>query len=202
MTSAAHSPTDSVRTIDGIELPAPGRWEIDPDHSNVEFIVRHAFTRMRGRFNVFSGDVTVARDPVMSRTDVTIDATSIDTGNEQRDEHLRSSDFFDVGSHPHWRFTSTKIHSLGDDGLIVDGDLTIRGTTRPINLDVDYLGVMGSTPGGNARASFSATTKINRHDFAVSYDDLTPGGLPFIGSSVTIDLQVELVRRLDTDDDG
>jgi len=199
MTSTAQPSTSPVRTIDGIELPAPGRWEIDPDHSNVEFIVRHAFTKIRGRLNVFSGNLAVTKDSLASTIEVTIDPASVDTGNQYRDDHLRSSDFFDVENHPLWTFTSTRIHSYGDDGLIIDGDLTIRGITKPVNLVVDYLGVMGSTPGGEARASFSATTKISRHDFGVSYDDITPGGLPFIGRSVTIDLQVELVHRRDAD---
>ena len=191
--------TSPVRNLEGIELPAPGRWEIDPDHSNVEFVVRHAFTKMRGRFNSFSGHVTVGTDPLESKVQVSIDPSSVDTGQEYRDNHLRSDDFFDTETHPEWTFISTSVRDFGDHGLVVEGALTIRGITKQVNLHVDYLGVMASTPGGNARASFSATTKINRNDFNVSWNDFLESGMPFNGRTITIDLQVELIYQAEED---
>ncbi len=195
-TAEAATETDTgTRIVDGLNLPVAGRWDIDRDHTNVEFRVRHGLTRLRGRFNSFDGSVDIASEPQASSVEITIDATSIDTDQEQRDGHLRSADFFDVENHPTWTFRSTTLRDLGDDGLVLDGDLTVRGTTRPVSLVVDYLGVLPSDPWGMTRASFSAHTKVNREDFGVSWNDLIDGKIPFIGRTVTIEIEAELIYR-------
>jgi len=180
--------------LDTQHLPLPaGRWDIDTDHTNVEFRVRHGVTRMRGRFDAFSGHVEVGPDG--ASVEVTVDASSVNTGQDDRDGHLRSDDFFDVENHPEWTFASTAVDEVGDDGFVLSGDLTIRGVTRPVRFDVDYHGVLEKDPWEMTRAGFSARATINRDDFDVSWNDLIDGKFPFVGKSVRLELEVELIHR-------
>jgi polyisoprenoid-binding protein YceI len=171
-----------------------GTWDIDPVHSDVSFSVRHMMvSKVRGRFGAFSGQIVTGEDITGSSVQATIDATSIDTNNEQRDNHIRSADFFDVANHPTWTFTSTGVR-VDDGDLFVDGELTIKGVTRPVTLALQAEG-FGPDAFGGTRAGFSAATTINRNDFGVDIAMPLDGGGVVVGEKVTITLEIEAVLR-------
>ena len=177
------------------QLLAPGVWEIDPSHSSVEFVARHLLSKVRGRFSEFSGTLTIADRPTESSAEVTIDAGSITTGTEDRDTHLRSADFLDVERYPTLSFRSTAVRAGDEPGrYLVDGDLTIRDVTRPVTLDVEYLG-WSDDPWGGKRAGFSATTEITRDDFGASWNVVVESGGLLVGKKVRIELEVEAVLQ-------
>jgi len=180
------------------EIPGyvAGTWDIDPVHSEVAFTIRHmAVSKVRGRFDKFEGVLVTGEDPLSSTVTATIDATSINTNNEQRDGHIKSADFFEVESHPSWTFTSTGIKADGDDYQLA-GDLTIRGVTKPVTLKLEINGV-GPDAYGGTRAGFSAVGEINRHDFGVSFNGPIPGvpGGVILSDKATIHLEIEAVLR-------
>jgi polyisoprenoid-binding protein YceI len=180
------------------EIPGyvAGTWDVDPVHSEVSFVVRHmAVSKVRGRFDKFEGVIVTAEDPLASTVTATIDATSINTGQEQRDAHIRSADFFHVEEHPTFTFTSTGIKQDRDDYLLA-GDLTIRGTTKPVTLKLELNGV-GPDAFGGTRIGFSASTEINRNDFGVSFNGPIPGvpGAVIVSDKVTLHLEIEGVLR-------
>ncbi len=184
------------RTVDGVEYPAVGTYDIDPSHTELGFAVRHmAVSKVRGRFSTFSGTLVLAEDPADSKASVTIDATSVDTRDENRDGHLKTNDFFDVENHPTWTFESTSIKPDGAD-FKVDGDLTIRGVTKPVTLDVTLEGVV-KDPYGNHRVGFSASTTINREDFGVAFGAVMEAGGLVVAKKVDIQIELEAVRRAD-----
>jgi polyisoprenoid-binding protein YceI len=180
-----------TRTINGVEAPAPGDWVFDKPHTNLMFVARYAMlTKVRGRFGDFEGTIHVTEKPEDSSVELSIDAASITTDNDTRDNHLRSGDFLDLENHPTITFRSTKIELLGDDRLRVTGDLTIRGVTREVVLDAEYVGV-GKDAYGRTRVAFSARTEIDRDDFGVSWNmALETGGL-LVGKRVQIELEVQ-----------
>jgi len=144
-------------------IPA-GTYVIDPSHSEVSFTVRHAgIAKVRGTFTEFSGQIEVAEELAASRTSVEIAASSIETGDKTRDNHLRSADFFDAEKRPTWTFVSNEVRGTGDD-LVLAGELTINGVTRPVELDVEYNGT-AVDPWGNPRVGFSGVTEVSRKDF-------------------------------------
>lgn len=171
-----------------------GTWDIDPIHSEVSFVVRHmVVSKVRGRFNEFEGTIVTAQDPLASSVKATVVAGSIDTNQEQRDAHVRSADFLDVESYPTISFTSTGLRPQGD-GFVLDGELTIRGVTRPVSLDLELNG-FGPDLQGGTRVGLSATTEINRQDFGVSYNGPIPGadnGM-VLSDKVTLTLEIEAV---------
>ena len=176
-------------------IAAPETFTIDPAHSGVAFSIRHLFSRVPGRFTKFEGKIVVDRDDfTKSSVDVSIDAASIDTNEPARDKHLKSPDFFDVAKNPKLTFKSTKVTQAGPNKLSVDGNLTIRGTTKPVTLDVDVLG-FGPGYGGRFLGGFEARTKINRQDFGVAWNDLIEGGGAVLGDEVEIKLNVEAARE-------
>jgi polyisoprenoid-binding protein YceI len=176
-------------------LPATGTWKIDLSHSWVGFSVRHlGLAKVRGRFNDFSGSVDVADDPELSSVEVEIQAGSIDTRDGQRDGHLVSADFFDVEHHPTLRFRSTRVERVGHDHWAVDGQLTIRGVTRPVRLDVAFEGA-GADPWGGQRAAFSGSTEIDREDFGLTWNQTLETGGVLVGKKVRIELEIELVKE-------
>lgn len=177
-----------------MSTPAPGVWNIDPAHTTVGFSVRHlGFSKVRGVFNEFEGTVTVGEDPTDSKVEVTIQAASFDSGVADRDAHIRSADFLDVDNQPTLTFVGSDVKPAGDDRYVVTGDLTIRGTTRTVELDVAYLGV-GADPYGNEKAGFEATTEINREDFGLTWNAALESGGLLLGKQVTIELDVQLVK--------
>jgi polyisoprenoid-binding protein YceI len=184
----------AVRTIDGVELPAPGTYPIDASHSVVEFVVRHlGLAKVRGRFNDFEGTITVGEDVTTSSVEVNIKGGSIDTRDSGRDEHLRSADFLNAANYENLTFRSTGIRNEAGDWKI-DGDLTIVGTTRPVTLDVEFEGA-AVDPWGGSRVGFSATTKINREDFGLTWNQALETGGWLVGKEIRIELSVEGVKQ-------
>jgi polyisoprenoid-binding protein YceI len=171
-----------------------GTWDIDPVHSDVSFSVRHMMvSKVRGRFATFSGEIVTGEDVTGSSVSATIDATSIDTNNDQRNGHIRSADFFDVENHPTWNFTSTGVRTDGED-LVIDGNLTIKGVTKPVQLAVEVNG-FGPDAYGGTRAGFTASTSINRSDFGVDIAMPMDGGGVVVGEKVQITLEIQGVLR-------
>ena len=171
-----------------------GTWDIDPVHSDVSFAVRHMMvSKVRGRFATFSGEIAIGEDVTGSSVAASIDAASVDTGNALRDKDLRSVHFFDVENHPLWTFHSTGVRAEGD-GLVLDGDLTIKGVTRAVPLAVEMNGV-GPDGSGGTRAGFSATTTIDRNDFGVTVKLPLDGGGVVVGDHVQVSIEIEAVRR-------
>jgi len=182
-------------TPPAVQIPGyvAGTWDLDPVHSSIGFVVRHLMvSKVRGKFTTFEAQVVTAPSPLESTATATIDLSSVDTGNEQRDNDLRSTNFFDVETHPMMTFASTGIRPDGDH-FIVDGDLTIRGVTKPVALTVEVNG-FGPDPYGGSRAGFSATGEINRSDFGVSFNAPVPGGV-MISETVRLEIEAEAVLR-------
>jgi len=173
-----------------------GTWAIDPVHSEVSFTVRHMMvSKVRGRFDTFEGTIVTAEDPLASVVTASVDLSSINTGQEQRDAHIRSADFFEVEKHTHMTFVSTGIRPDGSDFLL-DGDLTLKGVTKPVTFKLEINGI-GPDAYGGTRAGFSATTEINRSDFGVNFNGPIPGvpGGVAVSEKVTINLEIEGVLQ-------
>lgn len=184
----------ATRTVGGIELPVPGTYHLDASHTYVGFSVRHlAVSKLRGRFTSLDGVVTVADDPLASSVEATIDLASVDTRDEQRDEHLRSVDFFDVERHPSMDYRSTGLTPAGDGRYVLEGELTIGGVSRPVSLDLAYEGALVD-PWGNQRFGFSARGEINREDFGLTWNQMLETGGVLVGKKVTIEIEGEAVR--------
>lgn len=170
-------------------------WTLDTTHSGISFSIRHmVVAKVRGRFGSWTGSVKLdEQDLTRSELDVQIDASSIDTGNAQRDTHLRSADFLDVEQFPTLRFQSTRLESAGGERFAVIGNLTIHGVTREVTLDVERGG-QGKDPWGNQRIGFAATTSILRSDFGLTWNQaLETGGL-LVADRVDIELDVQAVQ--------
>jgi polyisoprenoid-binding protein YceI len=177
--------------------PAPGAdiWDIDPVHSTVQFVVRHAFTRMRGRFGDVWGVLSIADPPERSTGHVEIAAGSIDTGQEERDTRLRGEEFLQAERFPSLVFHSTAVRQIDDERYTVDGDLTIRDITRPVTLELRYLG-RTRDPAGFERASLRVRAEIDREDYGPSWNVmLQVGGGLLVGKTVHVELEVQAVRR-------
>jgi polyisoprenoid-binding protein YceI len=168
-------------------------WTLDPAHSQIEFAVKHMMvTTVRGQFRKFSVDVDFDEEnPERSSVAAHIEASSIDTGMEARDAHLRSGDFFDAEAFPELTFRSTKIEA-GGDGYRITGDLTIRGVTRPVTLDAEIGGVVPNLQGGR-RAAFAATTKISRKAWGLTWNVALESGGLLVGDDIKISLDVAVV---------
>ncbi len=173
----------------------PTTWNIDSTHSLVEFSVKHMMiTTVKGRFGAMSGVLSL--DPAGPAVEASVDVASIDTRTEQRDQHLRSPDFFDVANHPAILFKSRRLDgrfARPGDAFRVIGDLTIKGTTREVVLDVVYEG-QGGDPWGGTRVSFSASTKIDRHDFGLGWNQALETGGVLVGAEVKISLEIQATR--------
>ena len=174
-------------------------WNIDAAHSGINFSIRHmVVSKVRGRFARFAGTVELDdADLTRSTIAVAIETASIDTGTAQRDDHLRSADFFDAERFPHLRFQSKRIESLGRDHYRVHGDLTIRDVTREVALDVEYGG-QAKDPWGNERAGFLAKTSIERKDFGLKWNQVLEAGGVLVGERVDIELEVQAVKAAAT----
>lgn len=187
--------TTATRTVAGRQIPAPGAWVIDPSHSEIQLIARHMMiSKVRGRFREFSGKAFVDDVPERSTAGVVILAASIDTGDEQRDAHLRSEDFLDVERFPQIVFRSTALAPSGGDRWQLTGDLTIRDVTRSIDVDFEFCGV-GEDPWGNTRAAFLATTEIDRDDFDVTWNQALETGGFLVGNGVKVEADLQLVYQ-------
>jgi len=181
----------TITTAPTTQLPA-GTWNIDPTHSSLEFSVRHLMiSKVKGSFKTFSGSVTVPEDPFQASLHVTIDPNSIDTGDATRDNHLRGADFFGVENHPVAEYVSTGVRAAGD-GYAVEGQLTLHGVTRPVELALEFSGV-GGDPWGNTRAGFAATGEVNRRDFGIDITMPMETGGVVVGDKIKLAIDVELV---------
>src|SRR5215469_9215139 len=181
----------AARTIPGY---VAGTWTIDPVHSEVGFWVRHMMvSKVRGKFGKFSGELVTTDDLRGSAVKAEIDLSSIDTGNEQRDGHLRSMDFFDVENHPLMTYRSTGLRADGD-GFVLDGELTLKGVTKSVPLTLEVNG-FGPDPYGGTRAGFTATTEINRQDFGVSWNAALETGGMVLSDKIAIHLEIEAILQ-------
>jgi polyisoprenoid-binding protein YceI len=185
----------TARKVSELQLPTPGTWDIDQAHSNVGFVARHLMVaKVRGGFSAFSGNVTIGERPEDSSVTATIDAASIVTGDEMRDGHLRSPDFLDVEKYPTLEFRTTRVRQTGESTLQAEGELTIRGVTRPVTLDVEYLG-LAMDPFGNEHAAFSATTEIDREEWGITWNKALETGGVLVGKRVKIELDIQAIRK-------
>ncbi len=173
---------------------AAGTWSIDPVHSTVEFVVRHMMvSKVRGKFRAFSGTLVTGENPLESSVTAEIDLNSIDTGQEQRDNHIRSADFFEVETYPTMTYRSTGIRQDGGD-FVLDGQLTLKGVTRDVPLKLEVNG-FGPDAYGGTRAGFSATGEINRRDFGVNFSAVMETGGAVVSDKVTLHLEIEAVLQ-------
>ena len=169
-----------------------GTWNVDPAHSEVTFTIRHLMTKVRGVFTDFTGTIEIAEDVTASTATAEVKVDSIDTRNADRDAHIRSNDILGADEHATMTFT-TKGVRVGDDGNHLDGELTIRGVTRPITLEVEFNGV-GEDPWGGTRAGFTATGSISRKDFGIDFNVPFGGDKALLGDKVDIQLEIQAVR--------
>jgi polyisoprenoid-binding protein YceI len=169
------------------------KWDIDSAHSSIDFSVRHMLvSKVRGRFTKWTGTLEIdERDLSRSKIEVDIDVASVDTHEAQRDIHLRSNDFFAVEQYPRMTFKSKRVEEKGTDRLAVTGDLTIRGTTREVVLDVERGGIVARDPWGKRRAGFAATALIDRKEFGVSFNQVLDQGGVALGEKVSISIEIE-----------
>ncbi|MBO0772435.1 MAG: YceI family protein [Actinobacteria bacterium] len=179
-----------------VQIPGyvAGTWSIDPVHSSVEFVVRHMMvSKVRGKFRTFSGTIVTAPNPAESSVTAEIDLNSIDTGQEQRDNHIRSADFFEVETYPTMTYQSTGLSPDGDD-FILHGKLTLKGVTREVPLKLELNG-FGPDAFGGTRAGFTASGEINRKDFNVNFNAMMETGGAVVSDRVTIQLEIEAVLQ-------
>jgi polyisoprenoid-binding protein YceI len=182
-----------LRTHDDREIPVAGEYTIDPAHTTVEFIGRHLMiTKVRGRVPDVSGTITIDAEPEHSHVEAVLHVATLDSGDAQRDAHLRSPDFLDAETYPTITFRSTKVTAARSGTWDVTGDLTVRDVTRPVTLEVDFDGA-NALPGGEERIAFSAATEINREDWGLTWNvSLETGGV-LVGKKVRLELNVQAV---------
>jgi polyisoprenoid-binding protein YceI len=190
MTDITTPHSSAVRLLNGGEVPVAGSWQIDPGHAEVAFVGRHfMLTKVRGRFTDVAGTIVVADDPVDSSVEVTIGMASVSSGSQDRDGHLRSSDFFDVERFPTATFRSTSVSWNGSNGKVA-GHLTIVGETRPVVLDVELVGTTIDLSGG-ARAVLSAFTEIDREDWGLTWNVALEAGGILVSKRIRIEIELE-----------
>lgn len=178
----------------GVELPPPGAWTIDPAHSTVAATAQHlGISSVHGRFGSFTGRITIAPQVTDSEVVAEITAASIETGNATRDDHLRSADFLDVANHPLITYRGAGLVASGPDRWTVRGQLSLAGVTRPVDLDLGYLGT-GPDPWGGMRAAFRATTELRREDFAMNWNQVVQAGIAMIGATLRVELNIQAVQ--------
>ena len=172
---------------------AAGTYTIDPSHSAVGFVARHAMvTKVRGSFTEFEGQAVVAEDLARSTAQVTIKVDSITTRNEQRDGHLRSNDFFDIANHPEITFVSTNVVPDGET-LKVTGDLTIKGVSKPVTIDFEYTG-SATDPFGNERVGFEGKVVVNRKEWGVNWNAALEAGGVLVSEKVTLEFDISAIK--------
>lgn len=193
-TAAVAAGGSAVAVADPVDLT--GDYTLDPTHTRLGFTARHAMvTKVRGAFNDFEGTITVdGENPSNSSAEVTIQAKSIDTRNADRDAHLRSNDFFDMDTYPEITFRSTEIEQLSDTEYRVTGDLTIKGTTKPVTIDFEYTGA-ATDPFGNQRIGFEGKTTVNRKDWGVNWNAALEAGGVLVSEKVDLVFDVSAIKN-------
>jgi len=189
MTTTQDNPTTT-------NFPAAGTYSVDALHSSVSFVVRHLVAaKVRGNFKEFDGTIVVGATPETSSITATVQAGSVSTGNEQRDGHLLSPDFFDLENHPTWELKSTKIAAKGADKYQLTADLTIRGVTKSVDFDLEYLGSGPGMAEGVTVAGFEARAEIDRRDFNVNFEASLENGNLVVSNKVIIEIAVEAHKQ-------
>jgi polyisoprenoid-binding protein YceI len=182
-----------------VQMPAKGTWKLDPNHTVIGAVARHLMvTKVRGRFTSFEGAVHIGDSPEESWAELEIDAASIDTGVEQRDQHLRSADFLDVEHHPKISFKSTNVERKSEDTLRVTGDLSIRGIARAVTLDVTFEGV-SPDPWGGTRAGFTISGVLHREDWDMNWNVALETGGVLVSKSVDLEIEAQAVKEPETE---
>ena len=171
-----------------------GTWTIDPSHTEIGFSVRHLVSKVRGKFEAFEGTIVTHDDLAASTVDVTVDLNSINTGSADRDNHLRSADFFEVETHPKMTFVSTGVIQKSDTDFVVTGDLTIKGVTKSVELATEFLGE-GGDPWGGTRVGIEATAEISRKEFGIDFNIPLEGGKVMVGDKISIHINAEAVLQ-------
>ena len=176
-----------------------GKYTLDPAHSRIGFVARHAMvTKVRGSFNEVDGSGFFdADDPTNSHVELTIKAHSIDTRNADRDAHLRGNDFFDMDNHPEIRFVSTSVERVDDTGFRVTGDLTIKGVTKPVTVDLEFTGA-AVDPFNNQRIGIEGSTTVNRKDWGVSWNAALEAGGVLVSEKVTLEFEISAIKAADS----
>ncbi len=176
-------------------IPLSGVWTIDPSHTRIGFVARHAMvTKVRGAFNDFSGTITVPDENLDSAiVELSIKATSIDTRNEQRDAHLRSNDFLAMDEYPEIKFRSSSVVATSDETLDLVGDLTVRGVTREVTVPFEFAGT-ATDPFGNVRAGFEGSLSISRSDYGVTWNAALETGGVLVSDKITLEFEVSVVK--------
>lgn len=176
-----------------------GEYSLDPAHTRIGFVARHAMvTKVRGSFKAFEGRLLLdAADPTKSAATVTITVDSVDTGQEQRDAHLRGNDFFDVPSFPHMTFTSTGVEQIDEQTYKLTGDFTVKDVTRPITLDLEYIG-SAKDPFGNLRAGFEGRASLNRKDWGLTWNAALETGGFLVSDKVQLEFDISAVKLTPT----
>ena len=175
-----------------LSLPT-GTWTVDPTHTRIGFVARHMMvTKVRGSFSDFSADIVIAENPLESSLVATVQMASIDTGNADRDGHLRTNDFFDIEQYPTMTLVATGFEQDGAE-FVMHADLTIKGVTKSVDFDLEFDGT-GQDPWGGTRAGFTASTTINRKDWGIEWNAPLETGGVLVGDKVQIELDVQLVK--------
>lgn len=189
-----------MSTITTVPNTLAGTYAIDPTHSRIGFVARHAMvTKVRGSFNDFEGSGYFdPANPSSSHLELTVQAASIDTRNADRDGHLKSNDFFDMEAYPTIVFRSTAVEQTGDTDYRVTGDLTIKGVTKPVTVDFEYSG-SAVDPYGNTRIGLEGTTKVNRKDWGITWNTALEAGGVLVGEKVTLEFEVSAIRSTTTE---
>jgi polyisoprenoid-binding protein YceI len=171
----------------------PGVWNVDPSHSTIGFVARHLMvSKVRGHFATFSGTITVPEDRLQSKVEATVELASITTGDDTRDGHLKSADFFDNDKNPNLTLVSTGVEAKGSN-FILHTDLTVNGITKQVDFDLEFDGVSGD-PWGGTRAGFSAEAEVNRKDWGLEWNVALETGGVLVGEKVKIILEIEAIK--------
>ena len=188
--------TETLRSIEGVVLPPAGTWVFDPAHTSIEFVARHMLAKVRGRFNAFDGTIVIADRLEDSSAVVEIDAASLETKTDMRDNHLRSADFLDVERYPKLAFRSTEVRPIGGSAFQLVGDLAIKDISHPVVLDAEFLG-WGPGPSADSptKAFFSARTEIDREAWDMTWNVAVETGGFLVGKRVQIEIEAELNLR-------
>lgn len=185
----------TLTTTEEISKLRGGTWKIDTSHASAQFVARHLMvTKVRGRFSGITGTIRIdEEDPLKSSVEALIPTASVDTGEQTRDGHLRSADFFDSENFPEMRFVSTGVAQVEGNTFVLNGELTIRDTTRPVSLELELLGVI-EDPKFGLRAGFSGSTELDRTDFGLTWNAALEAGGVVVGDRVKVEIEVEAIK--------
>jgi len=195
MTDITQTGQSITRNVNGVELPTPGTYALDPTHTRIGFVARHLMvTKVRGHFAAFDGTITIADDAHASTADVTIQTASVETGTPDRDNHLRSGDFFDVEKYPEITFRNARVVSQKGTEFTVVGDLTIKDVTREVTLALELDGVV-KDPWGGTRLAVTASTEVDREDWGMTWNAALEAGGVVVSKKVRIEIESEAVLQ-------